>query len=162
MTQVQNRIWHKHLSNIYCDEIGENCNIAALVEIQKGARVGDNCRIGAFTFIPQGVSIGNDCFIGPGTVFTNDLLPNAREANRGEWTMVPTTVEDDVAIGANSTILCGITIGEGALIGAGSVVTRSIPPMAIAVGNPARVVKYRQSKAEPAPERDESIAIAEG
>lgn len=161
MTQVHNRIWHPEKSNIYCDQIGENCNIAALVEIQKGARVGDNCRIGAFTFIPQGVTIGNDVFIGPGTVFTNDLFPNAREANRGEWTMVPTTVGDDVAIGANCTILCGLTIGEGALIGAGSVVTRDIPPMAMAVGNPARVVKYRQSKAEAPPSRGEAIAATE-
>lgn len=157
MTVVKNQIWHPEKSNIYCDDIGENCNIAAMVEIQKGARIGSSCRIGAFTFIPRGVTIGNEVFIGPGTVFTNDLFPNAREANRGEWTMVETTVEDDVAIGANCTILCGLTIGEGALIGAGSVVTRDIPRMAIAIGNPARVVKYRESKTEAPPSADAAV-----
>lgn len=138
------QVWHPEKSNIYCENIGRNCNIAALVEIQAGASIGDNCRIGAFSFIPAGVRLGNEVFVGPGTVFTNDLFPNAAEANRGEWVMRPTTVEDDVAIGANSTILCGLTIGRGALIGAGSVVTRDVPPYAIVAGNPARVRRYRK------------------
>lgn len=148
MAQVENRIWHPEKSNIYCDEIGINCNIAAMVEIQKGARVGNNCRIGAFTFIPQGVHIGNDCFIGPGAVFTNDLFPNAAEANRGEWTMLVTTVEDGVSIGANATVLCGITIGRGALVGAGAVVTKDVPAYAVVSGNPARIRRYRKSAEE--------------
>lgn len=144
MPKIENRIWHPEKSNIYCDEIGENCNIAAMVEIQQGAKIGRNCRIGAFTFIPRGVDIADDCFIGPGTVFTNDLYPNAAEANRGEWTMRATHVHNDVSIGANATILCGLTIGEGALIGAGSVVTRDVPPYAVVSGNPARVRRYRK------------------
>lgn len=144
MPRLENRIWHPEKSNIYCDEIGENCNIAAMVEIQKGARIGRNCRVGAFTFIPRGVNIGDDCFIGPGTVFTNDLYPNAAEANRGEFTLRQTYVHNDVAIGANATILCGLTIGEGALIGAGSVVTRDVPPFGVVSGNPARVRRYRK------------------
>ncbi|MBM3462175.1 MAG: N-acetyltransferase [Armatimonadetes bacterium] len=141
---VKNQVWHPEKSNIYSDQIGENCNIAAMVEIQRGASIGRDCRIGAFSFIPQGVHIGNEVFVGPGTVFTNDLFPNAAEANRGEWTMVETFVEDGVAIGANSTILCGLRISTGALIGAGSVVTRDVPPHAVVAGNPARVVKYRK------------------
>lgn len=141
---VQNQIWHPEKSNIYCDDIGENCNIAAMVEIQAGARIGNNCRIGAFTFIPRGVHLGDEVFVGPGTVFTNDLFPNAAEANRGEWEMRATTVENDVAIGANSTILCGLTIGRGALIGAGSVVTRDVPAYAVVAGNPAKVRRYRK------------------
>ncbi len=145
--RVENRIWHPEKSNIYCDDIGENCNIATMVEIQRGASVGRDCRIGAFSFIPQGVHIGNEVFVGPGTVFTNDLFPNAREANRGEWTMRETHVEDGVAIGANATILCGLRIGRGALVGAGSVVTKDVAPGAVVAGNPARLVKMRTPEA---------------
>jgi acetyltransferase-like isoleucine patch superfamily enzyme len=148
---VRNQIWHPEKSNIYCDRIGQDCNIAAMVEIQQGASVGDRCRIGPFTFIPRGVHIGNEVFIGPGVVFTNDLYPNAREANAGQWEMRDTMVEDDVAIGANATVLCGLTLGRGCLIGAGSVVTRSVPPYAVVSGNPARVRKYRSQQGADAP-----------
>jgi UDP-2-acetamido-3-amino-2,3-dideoxy-glucuronate N-acetyltransferase len=143
---MNNQIWHPDKSNIYCQDIGTNCNIAAMVEIQAGASVGNDCRIGAFCFIPRGVHIGHEVFVGPGTVFTNDRFPNAREANRGEWTMLETYVEDEVAIGANCTILCGLRIGRGALIGAGSVVTRDVEPYAVMSGNPARRIKFRTPK----------------
>ena len=101
---------------------------------------------------PESVAMQQDdfrvgeVFVGPGTVFTNDLFPNAEEANRGQWAMVETHVGDGVAIGANCTILCGFTIGKGALIGAGSVVTKDVPPYAIVAGNPARVKGHRKPK----------------
>ncbi len=133
------QIWHPEKSNVYCDDIGEETNVAALVEIQHGARIGRRCRIGALCFIPAGVDIGDDVFVGPGTVFTNDLFPSARSAANGTWEMRPTRIENEVSIGANATILCGITIGRGAVVGAGSVVTRDVPADAVVYGNPARV-----------------------
>lgn len=124
--------------NIYGCKIGKNCKIAAFVEIQKDVKIGDNCAIEAFVFIPTGVIIEDEVFIGPHACFTNDLKP--RTINPG-WKTIPTTVKKGASIGAGSVILCGITIGEKAMVAAGSVVTKDIPANTLVAGNPAKPVK---------------------
>ena len=116
-------------------EIGDNCTIGKFVEIGNNVRIGNNCKIEAFAFIPPGVTIEDDVFVGPHACFTNDKKPSAT----GEWQASETLVKKGASIGANATIVCGITIGEGALVGAGSVVTKDVPAGATVVGNPAKV-----------------------
>ena len=128
------KIWQPELSNIYGCIIGNFCNIGALVEIRKDVIIGDNCKIQAFVFIPEGIRIGNNVFIGPHVCFTNDKHPKAV----GDWQLLYTHVEDDVSIGAGAVILPGIRIGKGAVIGAGAVVTKSVPPGETVKGNPAK------------------------
>ena len=120
--------------NIYNSTIGNNCKIASYVEIG-GATIGDNCKIEAYTFIPPGVTIGNNVFIGPHVTFTNDKWPRA---NTNEWTVCKTVIEDGVSIGANATILSGITIRENAMIGAGSIVTKSVLGGVLVYGDGAK------------------------
>jgi len=124
--------------NIFGCKIGKNCKIAAFVEIQKGVTIGNNCAIEAFVFIPSGVTIEDEVFIGPHVCFTNDKRPRA--VNPG-WKTTPTVVKKGASIGAGSVILCGITIGEKAMIAAGSVVTKDVPPKTLVAGNPAKPVK---------------------
>ena len=133
-------------SNLYGCEIGDNCIISAFAEIQSGVVIGDNCKIEMGAFIPTGVKIGNGVFIGPNVCFTNDKYPHAVNPDGSmqtgnDWACLETVVEDNASIGANSTILPGITIGKGSMIGAGSVVTKNVPCGSLAVGNPARVIK---------------------
>jgi UDP-2-acetamido-3-amino-2,3-dideoxy-glucuronate N-acetyltransferase len=118
-------------------EIGSNCVIGKFVEIGKDVKIGNNCKVEAFAFIPPGVTIEDDVFVGPHVCFTNDKRPKAV----GEWKITKTLVRKGAAIGANSTIVCGVTIGENALVGAGSVVTKDVPKGATVVGNPAKVRK---------------------
>lgn len=120
-------------------EIGEGCNIGEGVYIGPSVRIGNNCKIQNHCLIYEGVTIGDEVFLGPGVVTTNDNYPRAV----GEWNerFRPTYIRDGVSICANSTILCGVTIGEGAMIGAGSVVTQDIKPGYIAYGNPAHHVR---------------------
>jgi len=125
--------------NLYGCRIGQDCKIAAYVEVQRGVVIGDRCKIEAFAFIPTGVTIEDEVFIGPHVVFTNDLHPRAV----GEWSVTPTVVRKGASIGAGAVIVCGVTIGEGALVGAGAVVTRDVPPGATVVGNPARPIERR-------------------
>ena len=124
--------------NIFGCKIGDYCKIGAFVEIQKDVTIGDSCAIEPFVFIPRGVTIEDEVFIGPHVCFTNDKKPRA--VNPG-WKVIPTTVKKGASIGANSTILCGITIGEKAMIAAGSVVTKDVPPNTLVAGNPAKIVK---------------------
>jgi len=124
--------------NIFGCKIGKDCKIAAFVEIQKDAKIGDKCAIEAFTFIPTGVTIEDEVFVGPHVCFTNDLKPRA--VNPG-WKTIPTVVKKGASIGAGSIILCGITIGEKAMVAAGSVVTKDVPPNTLVSGNPAKVMK---------------------
>jgi acetyltransferase-like isoleucine patch superfamily enzyme len=138
-------IYHPDLVNLYGCKIGDGTKIGAFVEIQKNAFVGANVKIQAFAFIPEGVTIGDGVFIGPHATFTNDVYPRAinpdgslQEAE--DWQVIPTTVEKGASIGANTTILCGITIGEFAMIGAGAVVTKDVPPRKLVVGSPARII----------------------
>jgi UDP-2-acetamido-3-amino-2,3-dideoxy-glucuronate N-acetyltransferase len=125
--------------NLYGCQIGKNTKIDAFVYIEEGVIIGDNCKIRPFAFLPTGVVIEDNVFIAPNVTFTNDKHPRAQ----GEWTRLNTVVKRFASIGAGSTINPGVQIGENALIGAGSVVTRNIPDNAIAVGIPARVVGSR-------------------
>jgi UDP-2-acetamido-3-amino-2,3-dideoxy-glucuronate N-acetyltransferase len=135
---------HPELVNLYGCTIGDNCKIASFVEIQRGVVLGKNVKVEAFVFIPSGVRIEDGAFIGPHVCFTNDRYPRATD-EQGEllgtsgWEITPTLVKRGANIGANATIVCGVTIGEGALVGAGSTVTRDVPANTLAVGSPARV-----------------------
>jgi UDP-2-acetamido-3-amino-2,3-dideoxy-glucuronate N-acetyltransferase len=131
--------------NLYGCRIGAHSRVGAFVEIQRDATIGDHCKISTHSFICSGVHIANRVFVGHGVMFTNDKQPRACNPDGSpkgpdDWTLSETWVEDDVAIGSGATILCGIRIGKGAMIGAGAVVTRDVPPGATVVGNPARVV----------------------
>ena len=132
--------------NAYSCQIDDNSKVGTFVEIQKGAFIGKNCKISSHSFICEGVHIEDNCFIGHGVMFTNDLLPRATNLdgsaqNENDWTLVETFVRKGASIGSNATILCGITIGENSLIGAGSVVVNDVPKNSVVVGNPARVIK---------------------
>jgi acetyltransferase-like isoleucine patch superfamily enzyme len=142
-------IFHPDLVNLYGCTIGDECKIATFVEIQRGVVLGRRVKVEAFAFIPTGVTIEDGAFIGPHVCFTNDRYPAAVDAEgellgtagSGTWDVVPTVVEAGASIGANATIICGVRIGARAMVGAGSVVTRDVPPGALVVGNPARVVR---------------------
>ena len=132
--------------NAYGCQIDDDSKIGTFVEIQKGAFIGKNCKISSHSFICEGVHIDDNCFIGHGVMFTNDLLPRATNLdgsaqNENDWTLIETFVKKGASIGSNATILCGITIGENSLIGAGAVVVNDVPKNSIVVGNPARVIK---------------------
>lgn len=131
--------------NIYGAFIGENTKIGAFVEIRKGVRIGKNVKIEPFVFIPEGVIIGDCVFIGPSVTFTNDLYPVSC-TDKGElvtaYEIVETVVKNRASIGAGVTIRCGITIGESALIGVGSVIVEDVPPNAVVYGEKARVRRY--------------------
>lgn len=122
--------------NLYGCTIGDDCKVAAFVEIQRGVVVGDRCKIEPFAFLPTGVRLGDGVFVGPHACFTNDKHPRAT----GDWEVTPTVVEDGASIGAGAVILCGVRVGRGAMVGAGAVVTKDVPPGMLVVGNPARVV----------------------
>ncbi len=132
--------------NLYGCTIGDNTKIGAFVEVQKNAFIGKNCKISSHTFICEGVTIEDDVFIGHGVTFINDSYPRATAADgrlqtEADWTVEPTLVKKGASIGSGSTILAKVTIGENAIIGAGSVVTKDVPPDAIVAGNPARVLR---------------------
>jgi len=138
-------IFHPDLVNLYGCKVGSDTKIGTFVEIQKGASIGARCKISSHTFICEGVDIEDGVFVGHGVMFTNDTYPRAVTAEgelqtESNWRVIPTHVKARASIGSNATILCGITIGEGALIGAGSVVTRDIPDYAIAAGVPAKII----------------------
>lgn len=132
--------------NAYSCSVDDNSKVGAFVEIQKGASIGKNCKISSHSFICEGVLIEDNVFVGHGVMFTNDLFPRATNPDGSQqtdtdWKVIQTVVRKGASIGSNATILCGITIGENAMIGAGSVVVKDVPDNAVVVGNPARVVK---------------------
>ncbi|OPY02800.1 MAG: dTDP-3-amino-3,6-dideoxy-alpha-D-galactopyranose 3-N-acetyltransferase [Syntrophorhabdus sp. PtaB.Bin047] len=132
--------------NAYGCTIGDNTKVGAFVEIQKNAVVGRNCKISSHTFICEGVHIDDNVFVGHNVTFINDRYPSAVTGDgsmqtEDDWNVIPTHVGKEASIGSSSTIMCGVTIGEGAMIGAGSVVTKNVPAGAIAAGNPARVMR---------------------
>ncbi len=133
-------------TNLYGCEIGDDVKIGTFVEIQKGARVGNRCKISSHSFICEGVKLEDEVFIGHGVMFINDRFPRATTAagqlqTDADWNCIPTIVRHGASIGSNATILCGVEIGEGATVGAGSVVTKDVPPGAIVAGNPARILR---------------------
>ncbi len=132
--------------NLYGCSVGDNTKIGAFVEIQKNARVGNNCKISSHTFICEGVTIEDDVFIGHNVTFINDKYPRATNGSgtlqtEADWKVEPTLVRKGASIGSGATILSNVVIGEKAIVGAGSVVTKDIPPHGIAAGNPARILK---------------------
>jgi UDP-2-acetamido-3-amino-2,3-dideoxy-glucuronate N-acetyltransferase len=132
--------------NAYGCSIDDNSKIGAFVEIQKGAFIGKNCKISSHSFICEGVQIEDNVFVGHGVMFTNDLFPKATNADgspqtEADWRVIETRVKKGASIGSNATILCGITIGENALIGAGSVVTKDVPPNTVVAGVQAKILK---------------------
>lgn len=133
--------------NLYGCVIGDDSRIGTFVEIQKGACVGNRVKISSHSFVCEGVTIEDDVFVGHGVMFINDKYPRAttetgQPQTEDDWMCIPTLVKRGSSIGSNVTILCGVTIGESAIVGAGSVVTHDVPPRAVAVGNPARVIRY--------------------
>ncbi len=139
------KIYHKELVNLYGCEIGDNTKIGTFVEIKKDVKIGKNCKIEPFAFIPEGSTLEDEVFIGPHVCFTNDKLPRATNMDGSlktavDWKISKTLVKKRAAIGANATIMCGITIGKNAMIGAGSVVTKDVPKNSIAAGNPAKII----------------------
>jgi UDP-2-acetamido-3-amino-2,3-dideoxy-glucuronate N-acetyltransferase len=138
--------------NLYGCEIGDETRIGAFVEIQRGAKIGRRVKVSSHTFICEGVELEDHVFVGHGVIFTNDLYPRAvtpdgRLQTDRDWKVVPTIVRRGASIGSGSTILCGIEIGEDAIVGAGSVVTHDVPAGTIVAGNPARVLRKIQREA---------------
>lgn len=130
-------------TNLYGCEIDDDTKIGTFVEVQKGARIGKRCKISSHTFVCEGVTIEDDVFVGHNVTFINDRYPRATNASgalqtEADWQCVATTVKRGASIGSSATLLCGVTVGENALVGAGSVVTRDVPPNTIVAGNPAR------------------------
>src|SRR5256884_7153065 len=132
--------------NLYGCEIGDGSRIGSFVEIQKGARVGRNCKISSHTFICEGVTIEDEVFVGHHVTFINDKYPRATSVNGtlqtdADWKVVPTVVKRGASIGSGATLLCGVTIGERAIVGAGAVVTADVPLGVTVAGNPARCIR---------------------
>ena len=138
-------IHHPDLVNLYGCSVGAESRIGTFVEIQKGVQIGERCKISSHTFICEGVTIEDGVFVGHSVVFINDVYPGAVSASgelqtESDWSVVPTRVKSQASIGSNATVLCGLTIGKGALVGAGAVVTKDVPDYAIVAGVPARVI----------------------
>jgi acetyltransferase-like isoleucine patch superfamily enzyme len=136
--------------NLYGCTIGDNSKIGTFVEIQKNAVIGRNVKISSHTFICEGVQIEDDVFVGHNVSFINDKYPRSANADGAlqtetDWKVVPTLVKKGASIGTSATILCGVTIGENAIVGAGSVVTKDVPDNAVVAGNPARLLRKMEA-----------------
>jgi acetyltransferase-like isoleucine patch superfamily enzyme len=132
--------------NLYGCEVSDNTQIGTFVEVQKGSKIGKNCKIQSHTFICEGVTIEDNVFIGHNVTFINDRFPRATTADgtlqrEADWVCEPTLVKRGASIGSSATLLGGITVGENAIVGAGSVVTRDVPANTIVAGNPARILR---------------------
>lgn len=135
-------------ANLYGCEIGDETRIGTFVEVQKNVQIGKRCKIQSHTFICEGVTIEDEVMIGHGVMFINDPDPKAVNNDgslqtEDDWTCIPTLVKKRASIGSNATIMCGITIGEGALVGCGAVVTKDVPSDMIVAGNPAKILRKR-------------------
>lgn len=138
-------------TNLYGCELGDEVKVGTFVEIQKGSKIGNRCKISSHTFICEGVTLEDGVFIGHGVTFTNDRFPRSTNAEgdlqtEADWKCDKTLVKRGASIGSGATLLCGITIGEYAIVGAGSVVTKDVPPRAVVAGNPAKVLRYLPEK----------------
>lgn len=137
--------------NLYGCEIGDDSKIGTFVEIQKGAYIGKRVKVSSHTFICEGVTIEDDVFVGHGVMFINDKYPRSTTSagqlqTEADWTCTPTLIKRGASIGSNATILCGVTVGERAIIGAGSVVTHDVPSGGVVAGNPARILRKLESE----------------
>lgn len=133
-------------ANLYGCELGDDVKVGPFVEIQKGVKIGNRCKISSHSFLCQGVVLEDDVFVGHNVTFTNDRYPRATNGNgtlqtESDWECLPTVVKRGASIGSGATLLCGITIGENALVGAGSVVVRDVPADTVVAGNPARPIR---------------------
>ncbi len=149
-------------ANLYGCIIGDESKIGTFVEIQKGAKIGRRVKISSHSFICEGVEIEDYVFIGHGVIFINDKYPRATTEEgelqtEADWAVVPTLVKQGASIGSNSTILCGVTIGEGAIVGAGSVVTHDVPPGTVVAGVPARIIRMVDENHREDPDRVQAI-----
>jgi UDP-2-acetamido-3-amino-2,3-dideoxy-glucuronate N-acetyltransferase len=138
------KVFHPDLVNLYGCSVGSDTKIGSFVEIQKGAVIGARCKVSSHTFICEGVTIEDEVFIGHGVMFINDKHPRATTGDGGlqteaDWAVVPTRIAKRASIGSGAVILCGITVGEGAMVGAGAVVTKDVPAEAVVKGVPARL-----------------------
>ena len=138
------KIFHPDLVNLYGCTVGDDTRIGSFVEIQKNAIIGSRCKISSHTFICEGVTIEDGVFIGHGVMFINDRFPRATAEGgtlqtEADWQCIPTRVKNGASIGSGAVILCGVTIGENALVGAGAVVTKDVPDNAVVAGVPARL-----------------------
>jgi acetyltransferase-like isoleucine patch superfamily enzyme len=138
--------------NLYGCEIGDDTKVGTFVEIQKGAKIGCRCKVSSHTFICEGVTIEDEVFIGHNVTFINDLFPRSTTGDgalqtEADWKCVATLVKKGASIGSSATLLAGITIGKGAMVGAGSVVTKDVPDYAVVAGNPARILRTMPKKA---------------
>ena len=136
--------------NLYGCQVGDDTRIGAFVEVQRDARIGRRCKISSHTFICSGVTIEDEAFIGHGVIFINDRTPRATNPDgsaqsEADWKLEETVVRKRASIGSGAVILCGVEIGEGALVGAGAVVTKNVPPNAVVAGHPARVRRILES-----------------
>jgi len=132
--------------NLYGCEIGDESRIGTFVEIQKGAHIGKRVKVSSHAFICEGVTIEDEVFIGHGVMFINDKYPRSTNSDgssqtEADWGVVPTLVKRRASVGSNATLLCGVTVGEGAIVGAGSVVTKDVPAYTVVAGNPARILR---------------------
>jgi acetyltransferase-like isoleucine patch superfamily enzyme len=136
--------------NLYGCEVGDDTRIGTFVEIQRGARIGQRCKISSHSFICEGVTIEDEVFVGHNVSFINDIYPRATAGGalqtEADWELKPTLVKRGASLGTSATILGGITIGEGAIVGAGSVVTHDVPAWSVVAGNPARVLRTMDNK----------------
>ncbi len=154
------RIWHfVHVRK--GAKIGRNCNIGKGVYIDAGVEIGNNVKIQNFVSVYRGVKVEDDVFLGPHATLTNDLYPRAFNK---EWEVIPTLIKKGASIGANATVVCGVTIGEYAMVGAGAVVTKDVPPHGLVLGNPARLKGFvcycgRPFRREDIEELNEEVAI---
>jgi UDP-2-acetamido-3-amino-2,3-dideoxy-glucuronate N-acetyltransferase len=158
-------VHHPDLVNLYGCRIGDGTRIGTFVEIQKDVVVGDNCKISSHSFLCSGVTIEDGVFVGHGVMFTNDLYPSSVNPDGSlqtaeHWTCLPTLIRRNASIGSNATILCGIVVGEHALVGAGAVVTRDVPAYGVVTGVPARVTGDVRKNRSTMPESNETVQLA--
>jgi acetyltransferase-like isoleucine patch superfamily enzyme len=143
------RIPHRELVNLYGCSIGSETLVGAFVEIQKNATIGERCKISTHSFICEGVTIEDDVFVGHGVMFINDRYPRSTSDGRpqtgGDWELVPTLVKRGASIGSGAVIMCGVTVGEQAMVGAGAVVTHDVPNNCVVAGVPARLMAGRRA-----------------
>jgi len=146
------RVFQPDLVNLYGCTIGDDTKIGAFVEIQKNALIGARCKISSHTFICEGVTIEDEVFVGHGVLFTNDKLPRActdgQLQTESDWKVVPTRVKRGASLGSGAVIMCGVTIGEKAVVGAGAVVTKDVPAGAVVTGVPARLLRQADVSAK--------------